>query len=126
MPRLLAALVVTLALGLLSRLHPVGFPLWDKWLGDVFYAVAAYLALALLLIRARPSLIPPLALAACFAVEAFKTTGLPARYVGFAVVRWLLGTTFSWYNLVCYVAGVAAITVADVLLLRPGRWRGKE
>src|SRR5579884_2167778 len=124
MLRLLAALAVTIALGLLSRLHPVGFPLWDKWLGDVLYAVAAYLALALVLIRARPSLLPPLALAACCAIEAFKTTGLPARYAEFAAVRWLLGSTFSWYNLVCYVAGVAAIAVADVLLLRPGRWRG--
>lgn len=125
MLRLLAALALTIALGLLSRLHPVGLPLWDKWLGDVLYAVAAYLALALLLIRARPSLVPPLALAACFAVEAFKTTGLPARYAEFAAVRWLLGTTFSWYNLMCYVAGVAAVTAVDVLLLRPRRWHGK-
>jgi hypothetical protein len=125
MSRLLAALTVTIALGLLSRLHPVGFPLWDKWLGDVLYAVAAYLVLALLLIRSRPTLVPPLALAACFAVEAFKTTDLPARYGTFLVVRWLLGTTFSWYNLVCYVAGVAVITAADVFFLRPGRWRRK-
>ena len=121
MVRLFAALGFTVALGLLSRLRPLGWPVWDKSLGDVLYAVAAYLALALTLYRRPPLLVATLALGLCLAVEVLKTTGLPARYGHIVVVRWLLGTTFSWHNLACYLIGVAVIFGLDRLLLRPGR-----
>jgi hypothetical protein len=123
MVRLLAALVLTIGLGLLSRLHPVGWSTYDKSLGDVLYAVAAYLALALVLHRRPGALIAPLALAGCLAIEGFKLTGVPVLYARFGAVRWLLGTTPSWHNVVCYALGVAAITGVDALLLRPGRGR---
>jgi hypothetical protein len=51
MSRLLLALIAVVALGLFSRLRPIGWSLYDKSLGDILYAVAAYLALALLLYR---------------------------------------------------------------------------
>jgi hypothetical protein len=121
MLRLLAALAATVALGLLSRLRPIGWSVYDKSLGDVLYAVAAYLALALLLSRRPSALVAALALAACLGVEGLKLTGLPARYGDVAAVRWLVGTTPSWHNIVCYALGVAAITAVDGLLLRPGR-----
>jgi len=118
MARLLAALALTVLLGVLSRLYPVGWWPYDKSLGDALYAVAAYLALALLL-RGPPGLVGALALAWCLAVECFKLTGVPARHADLAVVRWLLGTTFSWHNLVCYGGGLSLVALADVLLLRP-------
>src|ERR1700730_14308530 len=49
----LGALGITISLGLMSRLCPIGWPLYDKSLGDVLYAVAAYLFLALVLFRVR-------------------------------------------------------------------------
>jgi hypothetical protein len=121
MVRLFVALAVTLALGLASRLRPIGWAVYDKSLGDVLYAAAAYLALALLLYRRPPALVAALALALCLAVESFQATGIPARYDHLLVVRWLLGTTFAWHDVACYVVGVAALFGADVLLLRPGR-----
>lgn len=120
MPRLLAALAVTVALGLLSRLYPIGWPLYDKSLGDVLYAAAAYLALALLLPRRRSSVIAALALAFCLAVESFQATGIPGHYAHLGPVRWLLGTTFSWHDIACYCIGVAGTFGLDVLVLRPG------
>src|SRR5215831_9922418 len=108
MYNLLGALAVTVDLGLLSRLRPVGWPLYDKSLGDVLYAVAAYLTLALLLFRRPPALVALLALALCLAVEMFQATGVPARYAHLTAVRWLLGTTFSWHEVACYFVGVAA------------------
>jgi hypothetical protein len=123
MPRVLAALAVTVGLGLLSRLYPLGWPVYDKSLGDVLYAAAAYLALALALPRWRPVLVAALALAFCLAVESFQATGIPARYAHLAPVRWLLGTTFSWHDIACYGVGVAGIYGLDVLALRPGRRR---
>ena len=124
MLRLLAALTATVALGLLSRLRPIGWWPYDKSLGDVLYAVAAYLVLALLLYRRPPALVAPLALGACLAVECFQATGVPARYAHVLAVRWLLGTTFSWHDVACYVVGVALVLGGDVLVLRPARGRG--
>src|SRR3954447_22956170 len=124
MTRLLAALALAVALGLLSRLRPLGWPVWDKSLGDALYAVAAYLALALVLYRKPPTLVAALALGFCLAVESFQATGVPARYAHLPVVRWLLGTTFAWHDVACYVVGVAVISGLDVLLLRHGPRRG--
>jgi hypothetical protein len=91
MLRLASALAVTVGLGLLSRLRPMGWPVYDKSLGDALYAAAAYLALALALPRWRPALVAALALAFRLAVECFQASGVPARYAHLVPVRWLLG-----------------------------------
>ena len=119
--RLLVLLILTIALGVLSRLRPIGLPLYDKSLGDALYAIAAYLALALVLPRRRPFLLASLALAWCLAVEFLQATGIPARYAHRAVVRWLIGTEFSWHDVACYFVGLAAIAALDVLVLRRPR-----
>lgn len=124
MLRLSLALVAVVAVGLLSRLRPIGWHLYDKTLGDILYAVAAYLVLAMLFYRWRPSRVALVALLLCLAIEAFQATGIPAQYAHFAAVRWLLGTTFSWHDVGCYAVGVGAVTVLDVLVLRP-RCRGE-
>jgi hypothetical protein len=121
MLRLLVALLLTIALGLLSRLYPIGLPLYDKSLGDALYGVAAYLGLALILPRQRPLVLASLALAWCLAVEVFQATGIPARYEQFAIVRWLIGTEFSWHDVACYFVGGAAVVAIDVTVLRRGR-----
>ena len=119
MARLLLALGGTISLGILSRLYPVGWSVYDKSLGDILYAVAAYLALAVLRPRWSPALLAGLALAACLAVEAMQATGLPAQYADSLVIRWLIGTTFAWHDIGCYVVGVALIAAADGHWLRP-------
>ena len=63
MLRLLLALAITVVLGLASRLYPVGWFLWDRVLGEVLYAVAAYLVLAMLLFRQSPLFIAVLGMA---------------------------------------------------------------
>jgi len=119
MRRVLAALAVTIALGLLSRLRPIGWSVYDKSLGDVLYAVAIYLVLALLWLGRPWAFVASATLAICLAVELFKLTGIPEQYANLAAVRWTLGTIFSWHNLACYVIGVALAAALDVSLLRP-------
>src|SRR4051812_45258106 len=106
--RLLIALALTIALGLVSRLYPLGWVVWDKSLGDVLYAVAAYLALALVS-RWSAALVAPLALGWCLAVEFFQATGIPACHADVGLVRWLIGTDFSWHDVVCYIIGMAVV-----------------
>jgi hypothetical protein len=121
MARLLAALVITISLGILSRLRPIGYSLYDKSVGVVLYAVAAYLVLALVLYRGRRLLVAALGLGACLTVEAFQATGIPARYNDWLIVCWLIGIEFSWHDVACYIVGVLAIFALDMLVLRPQR-----
>ena len=117
-PRVLAR-EMTVLLGVLSRRHPLGWPVYDKSLGDVLYAVAAYLVRALLRPRWSAAAVAGLALAACLAVEGFQATGVPARSMDTWVVRWLLGTAFARHDVGCYVLGVALVAAADGRWLRP-------
>jgi hypothetical protein len=121
MLRLLLALAVTVLLGLASRLYPTGSFLWDRVLGEVLYAVAAYLALAIMLYRKPPVFIAVVAFACCLAVELFKLTGVPAEYQHLFLVRWFLGMTFSAANLGYYLIGVVLIAFADHVTRGSGR-----
>jgi hypothetical protein len=110
--RVALLLALTVALGLASRKVRLGFDLWDKSLGDVLYAVAVVFALALALPRVRPVIVAAIGLAVCQAIECFQLTGVPlalARRHGW--VRLLLGTTFAWHDVVCYVLGAALALV---------------
>ena len=113
MLRLLWALAITVVLGLASRLYPVGWFLWDRVLGEVLYAVAAYLALAVLLFRKPPLFIAVIAFVCCLAVELFKLTGIPAENQDVFLVRWFLGMSFAVVNLGYYFIGVVLSACAD-------------
>jgi hypothetical protein len=113
MLRFLLALAVTVFLGLASRLYPAGWFLYDRVLGEVLYAVAAYLVLTMLLGRRPPWLIAAVAFACCLAVELFKLTGIPADNQHVFLVRWFLGMTFDWVNLGYYFIGAVLIACAD-------------
>src|SRR5277367_557965 len=125
MLRLLLALAATVVLGLASRLYPVGWFLWDRVLGEVLYAVAAYLALAIFLYLKPPLLIAVIAFVCCLAVELFKLTGLPAENQYVFLVRWFLGMNFSWVNLGYYLIGVVLIAFAD-WATRGAKWAEKR
>ena len=113
MLRLMLAMAVTVVLGLASRLYPLGWFLWDRVLGEVLYAVAAYLALAMLLVRKPPWFIAVVAFGCCLTVELFKLTGIPAENQRMFLVRWFLGMTFSVVNLGYYLIGVVLVAFAD-------------
>jgi hypothetical protein len=117
-----AALAAVVALGLASRAWPVGWPPYDKGLGDVLYAAAAYLALAVLFPRWPGWLLASLAASACLAVEGLQLSGLNARLLEVPVLRWFLGTDFSWHDVCCYLLGAAAALGLDSLArVRRGR-----
>ena len=113
MLRLLLALAATVILGLASRLYPVGWYLYDRIVGEVLYAVAAYLVLAMLFFRKPPLFIAGLAFACCLVVEVFKLTGIPAKYQHVFLVRWFLGMVFAWVNLGYYFIGATLSAFAD-------------
>lgn len=111
--RLSLALAATVALGLASRLYPIGWHFYDRVLGEVLYAVAAYLAFAVLFRSRSPRFIAFVAFASCVVVEFFKLTGYPAENQHLFLVRWFLGMKFSLVNIGYYFIGAVLGAVAD-------------
>lgn len=113
-PAIGAALVI--ALGLASRKIPLGIPVWDKSLGDVLYAVMVSLLAATIRPDARPRTLAGIGLAVSAALEVFQLTEIPARAP--RVLQLVLGTTFAWHDMACYVVGGAAAWGLHALLRR--------
>jgi len=104
----LVLLIGVAAVGLVSRQYRIGWMAWDKWLGDLCYGAGVFLILALIFPR-RPSTVTTYAFLFCLAIECFKLTGLPEQWDGHFMLRVVFGTTFSWQNIACYAAGIAAV-----------------
>lgn len=49
-----------------------------------------------------------------FAIELFQLTGVPER-MPFPINR-ILGTTFQWHDVVCYLVGACVVTGAHVVV----------
>lgn len=104
--RTLVGLAVVIALGLASRRLPIGVALWDKSAGDALYAVMVYLVLSLVRPAAHPARLGVSAFLVCAAIETFQLTGIPAGLP--RLLRFVLGTSFAWHDMACYVVGAAA------------------
>jgi len=113
----LCGLIIVIA-GVASRVFHSGFALIDHDLGEALYAALAYILLGIVwpkLLPARKALITT---AAMVVIEAFQLTGVPARFAasGNSVLKLLavvLGTTWSWRDLLGYAVGIAVVALLD-------------
>lgn len=115
-----------MALGLVSRLVPLGYLLWDKYLGDAVYAATFYLGLSLIWPRGpiRAKII--LTTIYVVAIETFQLTPIPTQLGQsdnpavklFAYL--VLGSRFSGWDLLAYWVGIAGIGVIDRFYLKEG------
>ncbi len=122
--RLLIATCLVAAVGITSRVVPIGSLIWDKYVGDVVYAAVFYLVLSL--IWAEGTITAKMILTAVYvvAIEVFQLTPIPVRLNqsenlvirAFAYV--VLGSTFSWWDLLAYSIGIAGILALDKWYLR--------
>jgi hypothetical protein len=111
-PGLLAAIVVV---GVLSRVAPTGFRIFDKYLGDALYAAMVYVVFRL---TGRIEHVAVWAAVAMTAIELFQLTGIAAGmfHSGSAAARVcarLLGTEFSFLDLLAYAAGIGCMAAVD-------------
>jgi len=114
----LAVLGGVIALGIVSRLMPLGFALWDKYLGDALYAAMVYCVLALFW-RAQPMRLALASMAALTAIEAFQLTGVAREFVvggnvPLKLLGRLMGAEFAWLDLAAYLAGIASAAGLDL------------
>jgi hypothetical protein len=87
-------------------------------LGEALYAALAYVLLSIVWPQLMPARKALVTIAAMIAIEAFQLTGVPAHFAasGNSVLRLLaivLGTTWSWRDLLGYAVGIAAIALLD-------------
>jgi hypothetical protein len=109
---LLAAII---AAGLLSRVAHTGIRLVDKYAGDALYAAMVYVLFRLTGRIVRLVLWTAVAMTA---IELFQLTQVPAGMLhsGNAAVRAcarLLGTEFSFLDLLAYAVGIGCMAAAD-------------
>jgi hypothetical protein len=113
----LFALILIIALGLLSRIFPLGHPLWDKYLGDALYAAMVY-ALLRLFTKANPASLLVTSSAVMLVIEAFQLTAIPSSMLASPQIETqiaarLLGTQFSFFDLLAYATGIYSTFEAD-------------
>jgi hypothetical protein len=108
-------------LGVVSRLFPIGFSLWDKYLGDVLYAAVFYLGLSLIWPKGAIAAKTIVTGVYVIAIEIFQLTPIPLqlsrsnnlaiRLFAYAV----LGSRFSGWDLLAYGVGVTAMVGVEKL-----------
>ena len=109
-----AAALVTIAAGVLSR----SLPVVGNALGGIAYTLLLALLVVLVWPTVRPWIAAAVATAASFAVELLQLTAIPARLVdAVPPLRWVLGSTFGWEDLLWYSAG-GVVAVGAVALIR--------
>jgi hypothetical protein len=110
--------IVMVLIGVVSRMLHSGLPAIDKYLGDALYAVLVYILLSI----AWPGTAPAHKALAAFAlvavIEAFQLSHIPARMarsgnLALKLGAIVLGTSFSWYDLLAYAGGILLIFLLD-------------
>jgi hypothetical protein len=105
-----------IVLGVASRLIHTGFAIFDKYLGDALYAAMIY---AILRHRWEGRAVTIATAIIMLALELFQITGIPAQLVAsehlpVRLFARLLGTEFSFVDLLAYAVGIACIRIADI------------
>lgn len=111
----LVCLAGIIAAGMLSRTVHTGVYLIDKYLGDALYAAMIY---AILRLFWRGVLVAVWAMAIMTAIELFQLTLIPAHLMAsphplVRIAARLMGTEFSFWDLLAYGVGIACIYVVD-------------
>ncbi|MEP7353167.1 MAG: DUF2809 domain-containing protein [Acidobacteriota bacterium] len=108
-------LVGIIAMGILSRVVHTGWIVFDKYLGDALYAAMVYVILRLCW---RTAAVAVPAMVAMTAIELFQLTEIPLRWLAserllVRIYARLMGTEFSFMDLLAYAVGIGCMYFAD-------------
>ena len=113
------AIVVTVALGIASRKVPALFPAFlGKYPGDALWSLMVYWAVAWLIPDASIKKVALLALVVSYADEISQLYQAPWLNAirGTTLGHLILGSTFSWLDMLAYTIGVAAGATVEYFL----------
>jgi uncharacterized protein DUF2809 len=119
---ILIVLAVVIA-GILSRLFRSNVVLLDKYLGDALYAALLYLLLSLVWPSGSTIRKAVVALNLMICIETFQLTLIPlqlsqSQNTVLKILAVVLGTRFSWLDLLAYAIGIAGIYLIDEYVIR--------
>lgn len=105
-------------MGTLSRVFHTGFVILDKYLGDALYAAMVY---AILRMFWKTAALAVYAMVVMTAIELFQLTMIPARMLAsehlmVRICARLMGTEFSFLDLLAYGVGIGCIYLFDFWL----------
>jgi hypothetical protein len=111
-------LIGIIAVGILSRTVHTGVAIFDKYLGDALYAAMVY---AILRLWWRTAALALPAMAIMTVIELFQLTMIPARMLAsehlmVRICARLMGTEFSFLDLLAYAVGIGCIYLVDFWL----------
>lgn len=117
--RLSAVVAVPLVVAAGLGARSVGHGAAASAAGDVLYAVLVYALVVALAPRWRHAVAAGTAVAVCWLVEAAQLTSFPAALADvWWPVRYVLGTSFVWTDLLLYAVGVLLASGVDLALSR--------
>lgn len=110
-------LVGIIAMGIFSRVVHTGSVIIDKYLGDALYAAMVYTVLRLVWSTTAVARAAT-AMAVMTAIELFQLTMIPAHLLAsehliLRICARLMGTEFSFLDLLAYGAGIGCIYFVD-------------
>ncbi len=113
----IACLVGIVGLGITSRVVHTGWILLDKYAGDALYAAMVYVLISLIW-QTGPLRKAVLAMLIMTALEVFQLTMIPAHLLASGnpaerILARLLGTEFSFRDLLAYAVGILGVLVID-------------
>jgi hypothetical protein len=113
----ITCLVCIIGLGIASRMVHTGWILLDKYAGDALYAAMVYAILSLVWQTGRLRK-AALAMLIMTALEVFQLTMIPARMLASGnlatrIAARLLGTEFSFRDLLAYAVGILGVFIFD-------------
>ena len=115
---LACSIAITIIMGALSRVVQTENILFDKYLGDMLYAVMIYLLLSFVRPRAAPLAKLWLSMIIMILIEAFQLAGIPLSFrlsesAVLQVVGILLGTHFALFDIIAYMVGIVVVYLLD-------------
>jgi hypothetical protein len=107
-----------IAVGILSRVVHTGLLVFDKYLGDALYAAMVYAILRLFWRAEARARLAVSAMAIMTVIELFQLTMIPAQLLAnehlmVRICARLIGTEFSFLDLLTYAVGIAFVFLAD-------------
>jgi hypothetical protein len=119
-----AALILVILLGLASRRFPALLPeALGKYPGDALWALMVFIGWGFVFPRRSTLQIFIFALATSYGVELLKLYRAPwlDNFRASTIGHLILGSSFSWQNLIAYIIGAALGAVGEFLLFRKPR-----
>ena len=118
----LTSLIVVIIIGIGSRIFHMGFSFLDKYLGDALYAIMVYLIISILWAGGTPLLKSCAVAVIMVIIETFQLTQIPLLFsrsdnIVLNMIAILLGTVFSWLDLLAYLIGILATSSMDHRML---------